>query len=225
MCSVVIFTKVFSKPNLITHMKKILFIAVLFLIPFCGISQTSQTSDSPGVTAKPIDGFLGIKFGSSKAAVTAAIKARGGQLDKLTGNDILAFDDVKFGHRQVRLLIVRFVDDKAYEAAFSFVPSDDNHAIDYYESLVSDLSEVYGKGLDVKKFTSPYEQGDGHETTALLIGAADYKTLWEASANKNLIQATINKISSDLWIHLYYWDDKLSDEATAKQKAKDKSDY
>src|SRR5581483_6987501 len=123
-------------------------------------------------------GFLGIKFGSSKAAVIAAIKARGGIINKAGNADNLAFDNVTFAHRKVDFLVVRFVDNKAFEADFTFTPQDDNHAIEYYDNLVNDVNEIYGKGEATKKFSDPYKDGDGHEMSALMIGAADYSTLW-----------------------------------------------
>jgi hypothetical protein len=67
-------------------MKKTLLIALL-LIPFFGFSQTQTT--------KPIDGFLGIKFGSSKAVVLAAMKAKGAVLDKSDADPtVLTFHNV-----------------------------------------------------------------------------------------------------------------------------------
>lgn len=196
-------------------MKKNLLIAVLFLIPFCGFSQTT----------KPIDGFLGIKFGSTKAAVTAAIKARGGKLNEASKGNNLAFDNVSLGHRKVDFLIVRFIDDKAFEADFTFTPQDDNHAVEYYNGLVSDINEIYGKGESTKKFTSAFKDGDGHELAALITGAAEFNTLWQA-ANENNIEAKIIKTDdNDLNIELDYQDDKLTGQAVSKQKAQDKGDY
>jgi len=121
-------------------MKKTLFITLLFLIPFLGFSQTT----------KPIDGFLGIKFGSTKAAVIAAIKARGGRINKASKNDYLAFDNVHLGHRETDMFLIRFVDNKAYEADFVFKPADENHAIQYYDRLISDLDDIYGVGNSTK---------------------------------------------------------------------------
>jgi len=195
-------------------MKKILLTA-LVLIPLLGFSQT---------TTKPIDGFLGIKFGSTKIAIMAAMKARGGKVDPSSDATDLAFTNISMGHRATEVVIVRFVNGKAFEGDIFFTPADNDHTIEYYNDLVNDINDSYGNGQDSKKFTSPYVEGDGHEVTALLIGAADYNTYWEA-ANSNTIHAQIDKESdSSLSVELTYQDDILTQQALDKQKAKDKGD-
>lgn len=199
-------------------MKKILLIALL-LIPVIAFSQN---------TTKSIDGFLGIKFGTSRAAVLAAVKAKGGKLAESSEADGLAFTNVHLGQREAAIFIVRFVDGKAYRAEFTFEPEDDYHAIEYYNGLVNDVNEIYGKGQSTKKFTSSFVEGDGHEVGALLIGAASIYTIWQ-SANNNLINASIDKDEEDgstsLEISLIYQDDALNNIYESKQKASSKSDY
>jgi len=79
-------------------MKKILLIALL-LTPLLGFSQTT----------KPIDGFLGIKFGSSKAVVLAAVRAKGGKYVKEYSNSQkLAFSNVNLGTRESTAFLVFF---------------------------------------------------------------------------------------------------------------------
>ena len=92
-------------------MKKTLLI-VLLLVPFFGFSQTT----------KPIESFLSIKFGSSKAEVIAAMKAKGYNLLKSDENSDtnLEFGAVNYAHRQTQAFAVEFVDNKCYEAIFDF---------------------------------------------------------------------------------------------------------
>lgn len=183
-------------------MKKLSLITLL-LIPFLGISQTT----------KPIDGFLGIKFGTSKAATIAAIKAKGGVLNDKDDGDCL-FTGISLGQRSCEELMVSFFKGKVYQATFFFKPDNNPSAIDYYNSLVSDISAVYGKGSPTKTFKSPYEDGDGHETGALEGGYATYFTNW-TSNNNNLIQAAIRPMDDDLYVVLYY-DDKTTDNAATQ---------
>lgn len=194
-------------------MKKTLLIAFL-LIPLIGFTQTT----------KPIDGFLGIKFGTSKAAVIETMKSKGAAIDSDDpSNETVTFKNVSLGHRQTVTFFVRFVNNKAFEADYFFDPGLEAKTIEYYNDLLSDLTDVYGKGESFKNFKEPYKDGDGYETTAIASGKADYVTFWEDAANnKNSISL---KIQPNLHVKLVYQDAVLVEEAIAKQKAKEKSDF
>jgi len=194
-------------------MKKILLITLL-LIPILGFSQTT----------KPVDGFLGIKFGSSKADVTDALKKRGATvLPPINPNDpnILYFGNITLGHRPSKQLTVFFVDDKVYAASFAFKAEVDDKTIDYYNDLVADISGIYGAGKSTKNFKDPYKEGDGYEITGIQQGDVNLYTDWY-DANKNFVEASINV---KLYVFLLYRDAELGKMADAKQKAKESSDY
>ena len=194
-------------------MKKTLLIALL-LIPFLGISQTK----------KPIDGFLGVKFGSSKADVVAALTAKGASLDKAnTKEDFFVFRNVKLGPRETQYFTVSFTNDKAYFAVFIFKPEDRPKTVDYYNNLVRDISEIYGTGKPYVNFKSPYKYGDEDEIVALQGGYATMYTTWKS--DKNIIEASIKHDDDELTVALIYQDGVLAAEQAAKQKAKEKSDY
>jgi hypothetical protein len=205
-----LFHLLFLPKKLAKIMKKALLIALL-LIPFLGIAQTT----------KPIDSFLGIKFGSSKAVVLAAMKAKGATMDKENSKvDFLDFDNVKLGHRAAVDFNIKFVNDKVYAAVFVFKAEDNAHTVEYYNALVSDINDNYGKGVATKEFKSPFKEGDGNLDLAIESGHLDIFTDWKG--NTGSIQASItNKFE----IILIYQDDKLDEEATAKQKAKEKSEF
>ncbi|WP_179415537.1 hypothetical protein HDF19_21800 [Mucilaginibacter sp. E4BP6] len=196
-------------------MKKTLLI-VLLLVPFFGFSQTT----------KPIESFLSIKFGSSKAEVIAAMKAKGYNLLKSDENSDtnLEFGAVNYAHRQTQAFAVEFVDNKCYEAIFDFKPEEDPKTIDYYNNLVRDINDVYGPGKPTKKFRYPYAEGDGQEIIALEGGYADFYTDWIDDNNKNLIEVKIATQDSDLMVVALYIDKELNDLALAHQKNKDKGD-
>jgi hypothetical protein len=194
-------------------MKKILFIALL-IIPFYGISQTT----------KPIDGFLGIKFGSSRAAVLAAMKAKGAKIDKEnTDKDDLAFSNAKIGSRTIDAFRVRFVNDKAFEADYIFEPGAEGKLIALYNDMIADLTRVYGTGDAVKDYTSPYKEGEdpGDTLVGLSAGKIDFSTSWFDS-KKNSVVISIN---TNMAVYLKYQDSKLTGEAVAKQNAKEKADF
>lgn len=195
-------------------MIKTLLIA-LILIPTYGISQTK----------KPIDGFLGIPFGSSRASVIAALNAKGGILDRKESKpDFIVYRGIKLGHREARLFVIKLVNDKAFQADFIFDPILDARAIEYYYSLVNDITEIYGNGESNKKFKEPYSDSDddGIKISAIKSGNADYTTIWVSPSNNNAISIQIDET---LTVTLTYQDSKLIEEAIKQRKEKEKADY
>jgi len=165
---------------------------LLFLIPFIGFSQAN----------KSIDGVLGIKFGNSKAATIASIKAHGGKLDQAHSNaDVKMFMNVKFGQSMPIALIVKFINDKFYIATFLFKADVDSNTIQYYNNLISSLNDSYGMGSITKTFSKGYTDGDGKEIEAIEDGSADYHTTWNSGKGSIVIA-----INSKLYIGLTYQD-------------------
>ena len=195
-------------------MKKSLIIALL-LIPFFGFSQTK----------KPIDGFLGIKFGSTQLAVITAVKAKGGHLDKAYSNaKTLMFTNVKMGDRESKAFRITFVNGKAFEAEYIFAADDEAKIPEFYQDLADDLTGIYGTGEVTKNYTSPYAEGEnaGDDLLGLSVDKIDFHTMWTDDKNNNSIVAYIN---SDMTVHLLYDDDALSKIYNNKEKAKNSSDY
>lgn len=193
-------------------MKKTLLIALL-LVPFFGISQTKKT----------IDGFLGIKFGTTRLAVIAAMKAKGATLDKEnTNKETLAFNNVKLGSRRADGLFVYLTNGVAYSALFVFIPSDEPQIMEYYYGMVNDLNTVYGDGKQTKNIKEPYEDGDGHEVIAIQGGYSKYYTTW--NSGENWAQVSIDNKMSSLSVLLQYEDGALSAQKKKKTQAEEKSD-
>lgn len=192
-------------------MKNLIFITLL-LITFGANAQT----------VKPIEGFLGIKFGSSAAEVTEALKSKGGVV-RVNSATSIGFSGISLGNRKTSSVYVHFVNDKAFEGALSFSPEQEARSIEYYNALVSDISDVYGPGKVFKTFKPPYEDGDGYEITAIKSGNADYETLWENG--DNYILAKIAVSSDKISIRLYYDEGKLRKMNDDQQKEKNKSEF
>ncbi len=163
-------------------MKKSLLLAILFLIPFFGISQTS----------KSIDSFIGIKFGSNEETVKAAILAKGGKLSaEYSNSNLLEFITVSDGKRNNIGLSVKFYNDMAYEATLIYEVEGSEKIIPYYIRIVNDFNKIYGKGQSSKQFTPPYHDGDGNELKAIETSNAVYHTLWTTSFDRSKIEAFI----------------------------------
>ena len=191
-------------------MKKSLLI-LLLLIPFVGFSQN----------LKPINQVWGLKFGASKSATLAAIKAKGGTLDIITKTGIYIFKNIKFAGRKPLSMAAFFFQNKFYSASFLFKADDDPGTIDYYNDLVINIDSTYGPGQVTKNFTSGFADGDGNEIVAIQGGYADYQTLWHDD-NNNYIIVTIDK---NLMVELSYVDAAIEQLYAARQKALEKSDY
>lgn len=195
-------------------MKKSILITLL-LIPFLGFSQAT----------KPIEGFLGIKFGSSRVAVIAALKAKGGTFDKANSDaNSVAFNNINLGHRETGGFLVKFINDKAFECDFIFDPGADAKTLEYYYALVNDITDIYGPTTVSKAtFKEPYSDKDSDmdKIVAIQSAEADYTTIWQ-SDNKNTISVNITE---KLAVVLQYQDAGLVEIAVKNQKAKEKSDY
>ena len=173
-------------------------------------------------TTKPIDGFLGVKFGSSAAEVTEALKAKGGGI-KASSPGSITFTGLTLGNKKTIALFVNFVNDKAYEAAFAFLPDQEARSIEYYNALVNDVSDAYGPGKPTKTFKPHYKDGDGYETTAIKSGNADYSTSW--SDGDNYIIAKLKVTNDKIVVMLFYDDGKLRKINDDQQKEKNKSEF
>jgi len=173
-------------------------------------------------TTKPIDGFLGIKFGSSAAEVTEALKAKGGVV-RTSSPISITFTGLTLGSKKVVALFVHFVNDKAYEATFAFYPDQEAQSIEYYNGLVNSVSDAYGPGKASKMFKQPYTDGDGYEITAIKSGNADYHTYWQD--DDNYILSKIEVANDKINIKLYYDAGKLLKLNDDQQKEKNKSEF
>jgi hypothetical protein len=184
------------------------------LIAFALVSLSLRAQE------KEIDSFLGIKFGATKAEVLRAMTARGSILDtKENTPDIQQYKNVKLGFRKVDLFSVRFVNDKVFQADFYFLAPLEAQTIEFYDKIVEDVNDVYGKGNAYKTFKTPYEDGDGYELTAIKTGKATYRTYW---TRKNTIVA---EIVPAMAVKLQYQDSELVNIAIEKQKQAQKSDF
>jgi len=162
--------------------KKLISIA-LVLLPLYGISQSR----------KPIDGFLGIKFGSDIETVKKVMATKGARLvADSSSRDVLLFDDVTFENRKNVQVFVKLVDGKAYEADLGFPTEPLNKSVEFYNNVVKEFNETYGIGLVTRNFKSPYIDGDGKELEAIKTGNAQIFTIWADEANDNAIEVMLD---------------------------------
>jgi hypothetical protein len=195
-------------------MKNLILITLLFVV-FRGEAQTT----------KPIDGFLGIKFGSSAAQVTEALKAKGAVVNANPTDQSVGFSNGSLGGRKTSALFVHFVNDQVYEAEFVFKPELEDKTIEYYNNLVTNVNDAYGPGKPHKEFKQPYSDGDGYEITAIKTGNATYYTGW-VDGNNNTVEISITtNAEKSLRVRIFYTNDKLYKLSQQQQKEKNKSEF
>jgi hypothetical protein len=193
-------------------MKKILFI--LLIIPFWGSAQT-----------KSIDGFWGIKFGTSKSEAATAMKAKGATPSQAaTQDNLLSYEGVNFAQRKTFLVMLKFANDKLYDVRVVYQP-ENNEPISQFEAMVKELKIPYGETTVFRNFDEPYKHGDGHELTAIKVGKAQYAAFWStvnSAGDKNFISL---KIAKDLYIDLDYQDGTIVKNLIAERNESKTSDY
>jgi hypothetical protein len=186
-------------------MKKYVFILILFLLPCFLLAQGK----------KSIDGFMDIPFGSDSATVKAAVLTKGGiKNDTLTEKDMLGFSNFALSQRPVRYFFVKFVDNKAFDADFYFLRSDDL-VLSLYNNLVTDITSIYGKPAQIKNFN---ELSNTSKLRKIRSGNIKIETIWQ-SKNKNTISIEIKSEDPVLIVILSYQDSDLFDLYNAKRRS------
>jgi len=196
-------------------MKKLILITIIICTALVDKAQTT----------KPIDGFLGIKFGSYTGQVIDALKARGASEDldynnnyNRTGN--LRFKNVLLGDRICADFIVSFANDKACQAEFIFDPEGEAESVNYYLALVKDLRSVYGNG----EMEHNRENSVGHDDIRdIKSGYANFATNWDDGSNLIRTHITLNKYSG-IQVNLIYRNYYLFNLYQNQQKETNKSD-
>jgi hypothetical protein len=185
-------------------MKKALLLFI-FIIPLTVFSQSKIS----------IDGFLNMPFGSDSATVKKVLLSKGATENySLTEKDILVFKNFIFNDRIVFACLVKFVNNKAFEADFLFSDFTESGALSYYDSLSSDIAAVYGNG----EFTSNFRESESSSTRIrrLKSGEDVCKTLWQ-SENNNVIALEFQNTDYTLSIKLIYQDEALLNTSRAKK--------
>jgi hypothetical protein len=183
-------------------MKKVLAFC-LCLIPLLGLSQNFKSLDSLTL----------IKFGRSRSAAVASVKAGHGVWDvQHSRPEYYVFTRVPFDNKSESLFTVKFAGDKAYEIDYVINPDADINVLGYYCEIVQKISEAYGPPKSGKQFKSPCKGGDINDIKAIKLGFEYYGSCWYAGSNSILLS-----IDAGLHIILTIQDNKLTNGAFEKQ--------
>lgn len=165
---------------------------------------------------KSIEGFWGIIFGASPAEVKTSVAAKGGKFSADDSkSDEFVFTDALFTQRTTTFIETRFINDKFYQAIVAFPETTDTQLIPSFNTIITELENVYGPATITKDFEQPYHDGDGYEVQAIKLGKATYIAKWKTN-NGNTISIQINKAGN---ISLFYTDTTLQKAKDAKKSA------
>lgn len=177
---------------------------------------------------KKIDGFWGVKFGSSYMQAKKIILSKEGAIldKKNSDSSIVVVDAAKFAGRQTSYIVLQFINDKFHTAVVSFKSDLEAKVVDLYETMETELNEKYFKtDSDFKNFKYPYKEGDGYEITAIKVGKATFASFWNFPREDGFTNSIYLTISENLLVKLRYQDGKLIEEAVEIQKSKNAKDY
>ena len=194
---------------------------VIGVLLFTNVSFAQETKAS-------LDNFWGIKFGSSVAETRKALLAKKtGTIDEKNSSETkIILDKPEFAGKIPLFVLFQFVDDKFHTAKVIFKPTLDARVFELYDSVKKDINDKYYKTeKDYKFFKSPYEDGDGYETTALKVGKATIAALWTFKQADGFENSVSLEIDENLLVTLSYQDEKLIKQAIEKQKNKNAKDY
>lgn len=175
---------------------------------------------------KNIDGFLGIPFGSYTGQVIDSMKTKNATEDitfnnKYLKTKILKFNNASIGGRTCDDFSVIFVNDKAAQAEFIFIPTE-SIVVKYYNDLVLAIAGVYGPPQNNSPdYYSSYGVNEHREVADLKSGAKRYESTWTNKYNSNvIILSVVSDVNYQLSIKLIYRNTDLYNQRQAQQTDK-----
>jgi hypothetical protein len=199
-------------------MKKVLFIVILLMF-------------STLIFAQSLDGFLGLRFGTTADSVKKIMLAKPGcKLGVKSTKDVLMFTDCKFAGRGATLIVFRFINNKFHTGRVFLSPSLDSKIVELFNTVKGELNErYYTTTQDYERYDYPYEKGDGYYESAIKLGKAHFSAYWDftnpKSENKEDNNIISLEIDEDMYVIIGYQDGALIKEAVEAQKSKDYKDY
>ena len=178
-----------------------------------------------------LEGFMGIKFGTSIEAVKKSMLSKPGCKIDLKYNDTnrIIFDGVTFAGRETLFIKMLFVDKKLHTAIAYFRPSLESKTIELFNEIKNDINEKYYKTTDdFELYEKPYYKNDGFTEQGIRLGKTTFSVYWtfkHPNTQNNVNDYISLKITESLSIALKYEDGVLVEIASSKEKAKSNSDY
>lgn len=182
----------------------------------------------------PIDGFWGIKFGSSKAYVSEAMLAKPGcKLTDVTTNELdenLWFSGADFAGSKPEWFCFTFLKDKLISITVLIAPLSQSGVFNLYNELSDGISLKYGVPTKTAEvYSIPFEKGDGHELLAIQSEKANISKIWRQTTIKDGKESFFGKIifltiTKSAEVSLIYYDEGPCELVSKLNKAKNSKD-
>lgn len=183
---------------------------------------------STSTFSQSLDGFMGIKFGSSAETVKKIILAKpNAELEKEYSKDnTLFFKGLTFAGREVLMIGFKFIDNKFYRAMVGFKLSSSSEIYEVYKEIKNDLNNKYFVTTDEQEeYESPYKKGDGLTEQAIQKSKAHIHAYWEFKNIGSQSNSIGLSISNGFLISLNYQNGALAKMAETKEKTEKNKDY
>lgn len=169
-----------------------------------------------------LTGCMGVNFGSSTDQVKAIIGAKPGVELYTNTPETISYLNGKWGSRNCVGSIFKFYQNQLHSIVILVEAPAKPQIMDLYNEIVNDLENKYGVSfIKSHNFKYPYEEGDGHEMTAIKGGyatIASYVTL--ADGNSMAVS-----ITESLSVKVEYQHAELIQKAIDVQKENNNKDY
>lgn len=193
-------------------MKKLLSLLSFILIANIAISQSTSLS-----------GCLGVKFGSNQKETKEIIEGKNAGFNLYSNtDDVVSYSEGTFANHECIGIIYYFYNNSFHSAKVLLEVSQSPKVFDFYNKIVSEVQDKYGiSPYKEHIFKYPFEEGDGHEVSAIRGGYADIKSYFNFD-DGNVITVSITE---NLDVLIIYQNVKLAEEAINASKKKSSGDY
>lgn len=209
-------------------MKNIITLICLLVFSFNCIAQDT-TVDSVTVTKPVLEGFWGIKFGSSPQVVrNAMLKKQGFTFNTESTNELMLYGSGTFAGNEAEDLVFSFVDNKLNMVLLHFIPSFPSKILDLYHEISDGITKKYFEpDVDREDYSYPFEKDDGYFETAIQQGKATIGSAWnfDSPNHKDFYNKIVVLVSSSMKVSLIYQDGYLCDLKNKREEEKNSSDY
>jgi hypothetical protein len=181
-------------------MKKSILSFAFLLVTFISMAQIQPPLNLTWLCSKQtVDNVIGASKQYSSEALT-------------TNCSVVSYSNVNIGTRKYLMLIGFFYKNQLVKVSLMTdlietwydVKSDYNRICEAFETK-------YGKSfLDVKNFTSPYDEGDGYEMQALRLKKLEMVSYWK-DAYENYISVSLESTDEYGYFSIVYEHSKFSD--------------